>query len=325
MKDVVLVTAYCPDYVREEKLRKLTTQLSKFRDVLDVMVISHTPIPADIQKKVNFSFYDEKNELLTDWDLVNQPWFNPNNDRKIQSGLLTSRNTYLAIWRMLALGFSILKNVGYKKVHVLEYDSEIENIDDFIDNGKLLDKHNSVYYLDKKPTIDKILFGSIYSVRVDKLPEDLIFLNEENLKQKIRNHKSKSPEGMHQEILHKMGKCVVKDRSAIETNGNKFATSVKDETFNPWGVPFVDYEDNSFKFIGWNQAKEKGVKYNIIVNDDKIYNKEVPLGWWKMQDLGSWDEVNKIVVIEDGKLRNTFIVNTQEKKELFKKQSFRVK
>lgn len=322
MKDIVLITAYCPDYVREEKLRKLVTQLNKFRDTLDIMVVSHTPIPADIQKKVNFSFYDEKNELLTDWDLINQPWFAPGNGRVIQSGVITGRNTHLAIYRMWILSFSMLKNVGYKKVHVLEYDSEIKNIDDFIDNGKLLDEHNSVYYLDRKLNISDIFFGSVFSIRVDKLPDDLISLNEENIKQEIRNHKSKSPEGMTQEKLHKMGKYVVKDRSAIETNGNKFATSFEEEWFNPWGVPFVDYNDNTFKFIGWNQAKEKGVKYNIIVNDGKMHNMEVPLGWWKMQDLGSWDEVNKIVVIEDDKLRNTFIVDTQEKKELFKKKSF---
>ena len=45
----------------------------------------------------------KKNELLTEWDLINQPWFSPNGDGKIQSGLLTGRNTHLAIWRMMMI------------------------------------------------------------------------------------------------------------------------------------------------------------------------------------------------------------------------------
>jgi hypothetical protein len=37
------------------------------------MVVSHTPIPLDIQKKVDLVIYDKKNEILTDWDMLNQP------------------------------------------------------------------------------------------------------------------------------------------------------------------------------------------------------------------------------------------------------------
>ena len=136
MKDLVMITAYCPDSKKIDKLRKLINQLYEFSDEIDIMVISHSPIPIDIQDKVNLYLFDEKNELLTEWDLINQPWFNPGNDRRIQSGLLTGRNTHLTIYRMLILGLSLAKNVGYKKAHIVEYDSEISNIDELKDNGK---------------------------------------------------------------------------------------------------------------------------------------------------------------------------------------------
>ena len=108
------------------------------------MIVSHTVIPTDIQKKVNYCFYDSKNEILTDWDLLNQPWFNPNNDRRIQSSFLSKKNTHLAIWRMMILGFSLSKNMGYNKVHHIEYDCEIKNDSEFDENSKFNGKHTNV-------------------------------------------------------------------------------------------------------------------------------------------------------------------------------------
>lgn len=323
MKDIVLITAYCPDNNRIEKLRRVVTQLSKFKDYLDIIVVSHTPIPTDIQDKLNLSLYDEKNELLTDWDLINQPWFAPNNNRTIQSGLLSGRNTHLAIYRMLILGLSIIKNSGYKKVHVLEYDCEIKNIDEFMDNSKLLDDYYSVYYLDKQKGVSDIFFGSVFSLRVDKLPDDLINLNEENIKKEIRESLTKSPEGITQSKLHKNGKYFVKNRDVIETSGNQFATSVNDDGFNPWGVPFVDLLNDEVKFVCWNQKKKNGVNNIIIINDNKVFNTgNVNYGTWLILNLGDLKDINKITVIEDDRLRKTFIIDTEDKKELFKKMSF---
>ena len=110
MKDLLLITAYCPDETRENILRNLINSLTKFKNKYDLMIVSHTPIPLDIQKKVNYFLYDSKNEILTDWDLLNQPWFAPTGDGVIQSAFLSKKNTLLAMWRMMILGFSLAKN-----------------------------------------------------------------------------------------------------------------------------------------------------------------------------------------------------------------------
>ena len=128
MKDLILITAYCPDDYRENLLRNLVAFLED--KPFDVMIVSHTTIPLDIQKKVNIVLYDKKNEILTDWDMLNQPWFNPMNDRRIQSSFLSKKNTHLAIWRMMILGFSTAKNLGYTKLHHIEYDCEINSMDE---------------------------------------------------------------------------------------------------------------------------------------------------------------------------------------------------
>lgn len=324
MKDLVMITAYCPDSKKIDKLRKLINQLYEFSDEIDIMVISHSPIPIDIQDKVNLYLFDEKNELLTEWDLINQPWFNPGNDRRIQSGLLTGRNTHLTIYRMLILGLSLAKNVGYKKAHIVEYDSEISNIDELKDNGKKLEQYQSIYYIDKQPTVDDIMFGSTYSFLIESLPEDLLILNEDNIKNTIRNSRIKGPEYITQKIIHDNGNYLVKDRKLLESNGNKYATSENDEGFNPWGVPFVDLLDNHIKFIVWNQKKENGVNYHIIINDEHIFKTGlVKFNSWLMTDFGDYESINKMTIIENDVVRDIFEFKTEEDREIFKKMSFR--
>ena len=182
MKDLILITAYCPDDNRENILRNLVTSLEKHKNIFDVMITSHTPIPLDIQKKVDVSLFDKKNEILTDWDLLNQPWFNPNDERRIQSSFLSKKNTHLAIWRLMILGFSTAKNMGYRKVHHIEYDCEINEISEFIDNSELLNKNNSVVYMDVKYTVDEVMFGSFQSYFIPKIHKLLIELDEEKIK-----------------------------------------------------------------------------------------------------------------------------------------------
>lgn len=326
MKDLILITAYCPDKEKIERLRSLVNFLNTHEDHFDLMIVSHTVIPLDIQEKVNLVLYDSKNELLTDWDLVNQPWFNPGNDRRIQSGLLSGRNTHLAIWRMLILGFSVVKNIGYKKVHHIEYDTELSNIDDFKENSELLEIYDTIYYKDKKgESVDEILFGSFQSYKVSKIHKTLIDLDEDLIKDMIRNARTKSPEKMLENLIHEVGNFLVKSKHDLDDNGNFFGVSDNDKKkFISWGVPFVDILDNKFKFIIWNTDKKEGVTHNIIVNDENMFSSNnLPLDHWKMITLGDYDSVNKIITIEDNEVRDVFVFNNDYEKELFKKSSYR--
>jgi len=325
-EDIILISAYCPSIKKMDKLRKLINQLQVFREKYDILIVSHTEIAIDIQNKVDLFLYDKKNELLTDWDLINQPWFSPGDgqDRRIQSGLLTGRNTHLAIWRMLILGFSLVKNIGYKKVHHIEYDCEIRDDFEIEENSKLLDDYDFIYYKDIKENVDDILFGSFQSLKIESLPRDLLILNEDNIKDMIRKSFSKSPEGMLENILINNGKVKVKNRVLLEKNGNKFATSENDETFNPWGVPYIDLKDNKINFIAWNTSKNNGVNYTIIVNDNYILKSDKLLkDHWTILGLDYIENIHKIIIVEDDTIRDTIKFNSNEDKELFKKISFR--
>tara|TARA_R110000751_G_scaffold152537_3_gene257643 strand:- start:18 stop:998 length:981 start_codon:yes stop_codon:yes gene_type:complete len=325
MKDLILITAYCPDDNRLNKLRNLVRGLCKFKDEVDIMIVSHSSIPVDIQKNVNLCLFDDKNELLTDWGFLNQPFFDPNKGGVIQSGLLTNRNTQLAIWRMLILGLSLAKNVGYKKVHVVEYDCEIKNINEIKENSDLLNTYNCVYYMDRQPHVREILFGSTQSYLVEGLHENLLNLNEDKIKHMIRSAASKSPEGMLQNLIHEVGDYFVKDSNVLDTKGNKFATSNDEDGFNPWGVPFINLCDNKLQFIAWNQKKDV-VNYKIIVNDEVVIKLgNILRNNWGIANLGKMDDVFKIITIEDDVIRDIIKLDSEGDKKLFKNISFRNK
>lgn len=326
MKDLIFISAYCPDETRESILRELIISLNKFRDTFDVMLVSHTTIPLDIQKKVDICIFDKKNEILTDWDLLNQPWFNPNDERRIQSSFLSKKNTHLAIWRMFILGFSLAKNAGYKKIHAIEYDSVISNTDEFLENSSLLETYDYVAYIKKAPTVDDILFGSFISINLNKIHPFLLNLDEDAIKQMIRNSSSKSPELMLQNLIDVSNNVFYKDRVVLDNKGNRFGIidgQVQSE-FIPWGLPFYDPKTNNIDFIVWNTKNPNGVEYSIIINGKKIiYIDKTLLNHWRLVSLGSMNEIETIMVLENNKLKDNFIISTEEQKEIFKKSSFR--
>ena len=326
MKDLILITAYCPDDYREDILRNLIQSLEN--EPFDVMVISHTPIPLDIQKKVDITFYDKNNEILTDWDLLNQPWFNPGNDRMIQSSYLSKINTHLAIWRMMILGFSNAKNLGYNKLHHIEYDCEINDVNELIDNSNQLDNYNSVVYIDRQPNIAPILFGSFQSYKINSLPFNLLNLDENWIKSLIRNSPTKSPELMLQRLLEEKGNILYKDRNNLEKGQNKFGIvdGQIGNNFIPWAVPFYDRLTNQLGFVVWNTKNKDGVKHQIIINGDKMHDVPfTPYDNWRIEFIGNFDSIESLLIIENNKVRDNINLKTQEEKEIFKKMSFRHK
>lgn len=323
-KDLILITAYCPDDRRESALRRLVESLQDFQDDFDIMISSHTPIPVDIQKMVALSLFDKKNEILTDPDLVNQPWFSPGNNGRIMSVFLSDGNTHLAVWRLMINGFVMARHFGYDKVHHIEYDCCIKNVFEFLDNSDKLEEFDSVVYMSRQENVDDILFGSCQSYRVSKLPSLLKDLDESAIKETIRQSLSKSPEAMLLKVLQE-GSVLIKDRAKLESNGNSFGTidSQSAQNMIPWAVPFYDTRTDRICFVVWNNEARPILTHQLIINDSQIINfGTTHSGSWRLADIGSITDVQKILVIENDKVRRIFELETPEQIDLFKRISF---
>jgi hypothetical protein len=290
------------------------------------MVISHTPIPEDISEKTTMSIYDSKNELLYDFNLRSTPWFDPNNIRPIHSIFTGFFNTHLAIWRMIINGNSIAKNLGYKKVHHLEYDSDIKDFSEFYENSKILDYKDAVVYNKLVSTVDPIVFGTFQSYRVDKIHPDFFNLNEDKLKEDIRNSHYKSPEKMLFDLLNHTENVHVKNKNVLDVNDNIFGMSHNkiSNGNTAWCLPYYVMSNEKLGFVIWNMEEtNKDISVQIIYNDEKVIDfGTINPKNWRLLDIDDYNNAKKLVVILNNKIRNIF--NFDEYRNEFKNVSYRL-
>jgi len=254
------------------------------------------------------------------------PWFSPNNSRPIQSIFTGFFNTHLAIWRMIILGNSIAKNIGYKKVHHLEYDSDIKDFSEFYENSKILDYKDAVVYNKIVSTVDPILFGTFQSYRVDKVHPEFLNLNEEKLKEDIKNSPHKSPEKMLFDLLNHTENVYVKNKDVLDVNDNIFGMSHNkiSNGNTAWCVPYYDMDNKKLGFVIWNMEEaNKDISVQIIYNDDRVidFGTINPTNW-RLLDIDDYNNAKKLVVILNNKIRNIF--EFEKYKEEFKNVSYRL-
>ena len=128
MKELILICAYCPDDRRENILNDCINSLQKCRNEYDILISSHTEIPKYISQKVDYTFYDKNNDLITDLKYLNQSWFSPTNSMTILSTYVSKFSPYLAVYRLLIFGLGFAKMFKYKKIHYIEYDTIINDL-----------------------------------------------------------------------------------------------------------------------------------------------------------------------------------------------------
>ena len=324
MKDLILITAYCNTPDKEEILSGLVNDCQKVKDSFDIMVVSHSVIPSEIARKVDYALYDKKNELLYDWDMRSKPWFSPDNIREILSIFTGSFNTHLADWRLIMLGNSLARTLGYQKVHRLEYDVRLNNFDEFFANSLLLDEQDTVLYtLKHNETVDPIMFGSYLAYRIDTLNSFLYTLDEEKIKEMIKSSDVKSPEDMTDKLLSE-GKRVVRKTTEKLFDGNKFMFShiLNTRTDAAWCLPYYDEFTQKLCFIIWNMEQEtKSISASVVYNQKDVHTYEVQPGHWNITELDDYENAKELIVILNGKIRNHF--KFDEYRNEFKEASFR--
>src|SRR6056300_1578465 len=128
MKDLILITSYCPNTERKEKLFEFLKSLQKFRDKYDIFLASHLPIDNFYFNYIDYFYYDKNNVILEDIEYRQNAWFSPWDDYVIWSSYTSIGNTISAIWDMIIPSISMAKSLNYEKIHCFEYDSLITDI-----------------------------------------------------------------------------------------------------------------------------------------------------------------------------------------------------
>lgn len=329
MKDLIVIGAYCPDEERQKLLYNCLESLSPLKKDFDFMISTHTLIPEYIANKVDYIFFDKKNELIKDWELINKPWFSPFNGCTIISALITGYSTYLAAFRIFIGAFGFAKNFKYDKVHWVEYDSYFTNYDDFYDNSKILNDHIAVQYKKEYRNYEKNLdwgYGCFQSVNIKKLDEIFIIYDEEKLLEILKNCPNKTNEKTVQEIYEiNNGKVFFKNYDNLLIY-NKFNLSddTSKENLSCWAVPYYDTKKDQVCLVVWNSKQDTPMNVVFIINDDTIIPFEnIKKFEWSIKDVGDINKINSITTLIGDKIKNKLIFD-DELREKFKKTNYTI-
>ena len=323
MKDLFLITAYTPDDERKDLLRNFVSSID--RELFDIMVVSHSSIPEDVINKINYFIYDSSNILLTDVE-YKYLMFYGNEKFNITTTENRPFNHFLAAWKLVTLGLLNAKNEGYKKVHCIEYDTELSSLDEFIENSGLLDRHSLVYYsTNYQPSI--ISFP--ISFHLDKINEQWFICDEEDLKNQLLTKHIKTIEDHELKILANEPNKLKKSHLLLSENNIKINTYYSGGE-DIWVTPVVDKNNNLIVF-SYNPrqhlTKKDILVYNIkiLVNDEFYTNYDNKLGGWHLTFVKNFDKIKNLTIIRNNKKIVNYDFNKIDKQQFKELNRYEIK
>ena len=312
MKELILITSHTPDNKREELLRNFVRGI---RDTeYDIMVVSHTPISNDIMDGIDYFIFDKKNTLLYNIKDKAMDYFE-NNSFSIHTTETKKYNHSLAMIRLLKLGLTNAKNLKYKKVHFFEYDSLISDFKEIEENSKLIDSVGVVCY---KPT-SIIWPNSPMSLNLEKVSELWFDLDDNSYYDFMCNSGSKLSEEYQMFLIEQGGEYIYKNILDLNNKGIDFGLYVNSDKL-PWFVVVYNNSTNDMNFFGWNKTEfQQDIK--IIINNKDIITKKIDTKLWQLFNIGNFNEINHIIIMVDGNIKNILDFNLIDK-EVFKKRNY---
>jgi hypothetical protein len=322
-KDLFLITAYTPDDQRKDLLRNFVSSIDK--EMFDVMVVSHSSIPEDVINNINYFIYDSSNVLLTGFE-HKYIMFYESDKFTIHTTENRPFNHFIAAWKLVTLGLTSAKNEGYKKVHCIEYDTELFSANEFIENSSLLDRHSLVYYsTNYQPSI--ISFP--ISFHLDKINEQWFICNEKDLKNQLSTGHIKTIEDHELKILANEPHKLPKSHNLLlekDIKINKYYSGGEDI----WVTPVVDKNNNLIVF-SYNPPQHLTKKdiliYNIkiLVNDEFHKSYDNKLRGWHLTFVENFDKIEKLTIIRNNKKIVNYDFNKIDKEKFKQVNRYEIK
>jgi len=326
-KDLIMIGTYCPDKEREDLLVNCIDSLKECRDKYDLLIVSHSYIPEYIARNVDYVIFDKENDLLiNDTDYLNKPWFRPMDNYIILSSYIGQYSTFLSAYRILIAGIGFAKTYLYNKIHFIEYDTKVTDINEIYENSDLLDNYDAVFYnsfTNENNNGDNWYQGNFLSFNLKSVPEIFQKFDRDKLLKILKESNRKSNEYFTYLFFNEKNENIyLKDFDYLK---DKMITALSDftskEDLNYWTVPFYDRTENVLKVITWNNKDAGPINVNYIINDKILITHNINIFAWKIDYIGNCSEVNKITCIVNDKIKYTINLN-EENIETFKNSSY---
>ena len=307
MKDLITIFNYSPDNKRKEILHNLIVKLQSIRDEFDILVVSHSPISDISMGLVDYFYYDSNNELISDFDLTNKFWFR-DSEFVVNSSLVYPISTHLAIYSLLYYTFNFSFHRGYKKIHFIEFDINLEDIN-LIDkvNEDLNDNDTVLFHGDNEWALGVYFASTLNGFNVERFKYD-----RESILKQLTQSDSRMTERVTPVILCKDRK--VKYRSVYEIN--KSDSQLNDEHKNSdlrWAVPVVVQHKNEVNFFIYNEIGNNHIVDLFVDNQHWFFNINNGPGVWNLNHIGDLNEINEILIFVDKKMVNKINFNDKNR------------
>ena len=308
MKDLICIFTYCPDNKRKKVLHVLLEKLKVIKTNFDILVVSHSKISDMSYDILDYFYYDKNNELLNDFDLNNDFWFE-NENFKIKTSTIYSHTTHLAIYSLLYYVFNFAKHKQYNKVHCVEYDINLYNSNLFLKINEKLNECDTIMFKGKNGWVS----GVYFAFTLNNFPEEYFTYNKEDIIRKLRDSNSKMTENITPSILDVNGRTMhFESLETLNPNGiYQTVDSHKNNELN-WCVPVYDNFSEKIYFFVYN---ENGGEFKIdVVNGKKhfqIFNDKIKL--WSITEIGNINETKKIIIMVNDKVKKEIIINEKNK------------
>ena len=153
MKSILILDAFITDEADEKMLTNFLDSSKSFGD--DVLLMTNTKISKETQDKVDFLFYDKRNQLFTEkydnYEYVN--YYTKYTDFTIYNVFEHTQPHGLSVLISLFRSVKIAKNLGYTHFYKMEYDGvlgeETKNKIKELNDSCLSDNKKGVFFVRK--------------------------------------------------------------------------------------------------------------------------------------------------------------------------------
>lgn len=299
MKDLISVFTYCPDYKRKELLHKLLLDLQDLRDKYDILVVSHSPISDISMNLIDYFYFESKNEIIEDFNFTNIFWFRTE-QFAVNSSLVYPKSTHLAIYSLLFYTFNFAFHRGYNKIHFIEYDIKLHNVDLINSVNQDLDSYDSVVF----QAFDKWIMGIYFASTLKGFTTKDFEFDREKILSQLYETDSRMTERVTPNLI--CNGRNYKKRHFDEIN-NGLDCQLNDEhnkNFLKWSVPLVVEDTNEVVFFVYNEFGSEHI-IDLFVNNNHTKIEIPPIkNYWNLTHLGYINELNEIIIFIDKKQIN---------------------
>jgi hypothetical protein len=280
MDEIILITDFSNTNKKKLILKNLITQInSKY----EICLSSHCVQPFDIIEDVDFYLYDKKNPHITNNSLKGIRYFTNNDFTIFHKSYLLPSSHIPAILRLWQLPLSFLKNVGYKVIHILEYDTLIKDLNIFeINKSKL--KDNDVVLYEK----DGNMVGSLISINLEKFQFETFNYDYEKMFNTYKEIHSESIVFSSEKTIYDL---IFKNYKVLKLNNEeleKFLDIGKYQIMSENVLTkntFTFYKDKTdLMFFVHNGAKNE-ISFDLIINDSFFINLKIPPNVWHIKKV----------------------------------------